>query len=201
MPDESMNAHSVRSMMTGRRPCWIALITGSSRSSTVAISMSPSISTTYGIPVVVASGTRTSKALPPPTGGVDSDGSEPTRLPIRPPDVLKSKAYSRSPSVRPLTSLLPVSRAQSKDLDSEARIVDLGVTGEPHDPPARGALDGGRKGRSDRLLELLPHVPHGVGASVLDQELLVGEELEVVQDHDHGVVHDVGQRAAGGAAV
>src|SRR3954447_14279055 len=205
MPDESMNAHSLRSRITGCRPSRIARMTGSSRSPTVAMSMSPSTSTTYGIPTPSNSGTRTSTAASPTIACPVCSGrlGSPPRRPIRPPRVLQRKLQPKSgdPSAGCRASLLSPQGIQPKYLDREARLVELSVTCKAHDPPAGGALDGRFERRSDRLLEVLPHLLHGVRAPVLDQVLLVGQQLEVVQEHDHGVVHHVGLRAGRAAAV
>src|SRR3954454_16867952 len=206
MPDESMNAHSLRSRITGCRPSRIARMTGSSRSPTVAMSMSPSTSTTYGIPTPSNSGTRTSTVRPPQRSlvrfaSVDSGARLAGRFDHR---AFFRESHSRSPggpSAGCRASLLSPGGIQPKYLDREARLVELSVACKAHDPPAGGALDGRFERRSDRLLEVLPHLLHGVRAPVLDQVLLVGQQLEVVQEHDHGVVHHVGLRAGRAASV
>src|SRR3954454_11090665 len=90
---------------------------------------------------------------------------------------------------------------EAKDLDREARFLELSVTREADDAEARGSLHRRAEGRLDGLLEVLAKVPDRVCPAPLDHELLVGEQLEAVEDDDHRVVENVGGRLLGAATV
>ena len=98
-----------------------------------------------------------------------------------------------------------LARLEPEDLGHEAGLLDLYVAGESDHPPAGGPLHRGAEGRLDRLLELDADAGHHLLVALADQELLVGQQLQPVEQDDHRVVEQVrlraGRRAPVGADV